>query len=144
MLKLVWTQELSDFEGKNYTLRQARHEPKPVQKPYPPITIGGAGEQLTLRVVAKHADMYNGPGGDLQVLAHKNKVLEEHCAAIGRDPNEIRRSTQFYMRDAAEVSTIRDLLKGYIDVGMEHVCIGVPTEYVPGLVERVAEQASAL
>jgi F420-dependent oxidoreductase-like protein len=144
MLKLLWTQELSDFEGKYYTLKEARHEPKPVQKPYPPITIGGAGEQLTLRVVAKHAGMYNGPGGDLQVLAHKNKVLEEHCAAIGRDPKEILRSTQFYMQSADDVTNVRDRLRGYVDIGMEHVCIGLPSEYLPGLVDQVAEQAAGV
>src|SRR5438477_12998547 len=123
VIKLLWTQELSNFEGKHYTLHEARHEPKPVQKPYPPLVIGGSGEQLTLRVVAKHADMYNGPGGDLEVLAHKNKVLDGHCAKIGRDPKEIRRSTQLFLRSADEVSTVRDRIRAYVDLGIDHVCL---------------------
>jgi F420-dependent oxidoreductase-like protein len=144
VIKLLWTQELSSFEGKYYMLREARHEPKPLQKPYPPFTIGGSGEQLTLRVVAKHADMYNGPGAEPEVLAHKNKVLDEHCSKIGRDPKEIRRSTQLFLHNADEVPTVRDRIKTYVDMGIDHVCVIVPSGYVSGLVERVAEQVEGI
>src|SRR5439155_21348232 len=92
VLKLLWTQDVSDFEGRYYTLKGARHEPKPVQRPYPPITIGGSGEKLTLRVVAKHADMYNSTSRSVDEVRHKNEVLNAHCAEVGRNPAEIRRS----------------------------------------------------
>jgi alkanesulfonate monooxygenase SsuD/methylene tetrahydromethanopterin reductase-like flavin-dependent oxidoreductase (luciferase family) len=55
----------------------------------PPILIGGGGEQLTLRVVAKHADWWNIPGGSLENYAHKLEVLRAHCQAVGRDYNDI-------------------------------------------------------
>ena len=98
VIKLLWTEEVANFAGKYYTLTAARHEPKPVQRPYPPFTIGGAGEKLTLRVVAKHAAIYNLSGGTPDDVRHKNAVLDDHCAAIGRDPGEIRRSIQVHVR----------------------------------------------
>jgi F420-dependent oxidoreductase-like protein len=144
VLKLLWTQELSDFEGKYYSLQQARHEPKPVQSPYPPLVLGGGGEKLTLRVVAKHADIYNMGGGTPEEVAHKNRVLDEHCAAIGRDPSEIRRSTQFYLQEPAEVNGLRERLESYIEIGVDHICVGVPLAYHPGIVEEIGKQAEPL
>jgi F420-dependent oxidoreductase-like protein len=143
-LKLLWTQELATFEGKYYQLHEARHEPKPVQKPYPPLVIGGGGEKLMLRVVAKHADMYNFGGGTPEEAQHKNAVLDEHCAAIGRDPGAIRRSTQFYLRSADEVSTIRERVEAYVAVGIDHLAIGVPLGYDPDIVEAIARQIEPL
>src|SRR3954454_22990953 len=62
----LWTQHLTDFEGRYYQLKEARCEPKPVQKPYPPFVIGGSGEQLTLRVVAQYADVWNASAADAE------------------------------------------------------------------------------
>ena len=60
--------------------------PKPIQQPHPPIVIGGSGEQLTLRVVARYADVWNASGADVETFRHKLRVLHDHCAAVGRDP----------------------------------------------------------
>ena len=144
MLKLLWTEELADFEGKYYRLKEARHEPKPVQKPHPPFTIGGGGEKLTLRVVAKHAAIYNAPGGSPEEIRHKNNVLDEHCAAIGSDSSEIRRSWQFYMKSPEEVSGVRQRIEPFLAVGIDHVCIGLPSDYHPGLVEQLAGEVNVL
>lgn len=143
VIKLLWTQEVSNYEGKYYTLREARHEPKPVQKPYPPFTLGGAGEKLMLRVVAKYASIYNGPG-DAETLKHKNQVLDEHCEQIGRDPAEIRRSAQFYLKSPDEAATVRGIIEPYLEVGIDHICVGVPTGYYPELVEQLGEEVSPL
>ncbi len=89
--RLLWTQTTSDFQGQYYQLKGAPLAPKPVQKPHPPIVIGGSGEKLTLRVVAKFADEWNVVGSP-SMYAKKARVLEEHCRAIGRDPKSIRRS----------------------------------------------------
>jgi alkanesulfonate monooxygenase SsuD/methylene tetrahydromethanopterin reductase-like flavin-dependent oxidoreductase (luciferase family) len=98
--KRLFTQPLTDFEGRYYTLEQARLEPKPVQKPHPPFVIGGGGEQLTLRVVARYADVWNYTanaaavgsfrGPDAETYRHKVRVLHDHCAAVGRDPRRSR------------------------------------------------------
>ena len=70
------------------------NNPKPVHKPYPPILIGGAGEQRLLRVVAEHADIWNCPNNAALELEHKLGVLKRHCEAIGRNPQEIEVSEQ--------------------------------------------------
>src|SRR3712207_5413682 len=92
--KRLFTQQLTDFDGRYYQLREARCEPKPVQKPYPPFVIGGGGEQLTLRVVARYADVWNFAGASVETFTHKVGVLHEHCAKLGRDPTEIELSVQ--------------------------------------------------
>jgi alkanesulfonate monooxygenase SsuD/methylene tetrahydromethanopterin reductase-like flavin-dependent oxidoreductase (luciferase family) len=88
VLKLLFTQHRSTFQGSYYRLEEALCEPKPLQRPYPRLVIGGGGEKRTLRVVAKHADEWNGEASPPQ-MEHKIGVLREHCRAVGRDPDEI-------------------------------------------------------
>ena len=83
----LWTESPASFEGKFYRIKDAYCSPQP--NPMPPLLIGGGGEQLTLRVVAKYADLWNIPGGSLENYAHKLGILREHCAAIGRDFDSI-------------------------------------------------------
>src|SRR5256886_3229841 len=92
VIKRLWTETVANFDGRYYHLKDARCEPKPVQKPHPPFVIGGGGEQLTLRIVAQYANIWNFVGGSVDTFLHKIEVLEEHCAAVGRDPSEIERS----------------------------------------------------
>jgi F420-dependent oxidoreductase-like protein len=89
IVRSMWTEGETTFTGKYYDVRRAQCDPKPVQDPHPPIWIGGGGEQLTLRVVAKYADCSNF-GGVPETFEHKRDVLREHCRSIGRDPDEIR------------------------------------------------------
>jgi len=88
IIKRLWTEKLVSFKGKYYEIKDAYCEPKPLQKPYPPIMIGGAGEKLTLRVVAKHADIWN-TFGSPEAFRQKIAILKEHCEAVGRDINDI-------------------------------------------------------
>jgi F420-dependent oxidoreductase-like protein len=93
MVKKLWTEEKASYTGKHYTIRDAVCEPKPVQKPHPPITIGGGGEKLTLKVTARHADRYDwGYLNSIEEYKRKLKILEKHCDAVGRNFNEIERS----------------------------------------------------
>jgi F420-dependent oxidoreductase-like protein len=89
--KLLWTQERADFVGEHFALADAVCEPKPVQRPHPPIWIGGMGEQKTLRVVAEHADGWNAFPLPVPQLQHKLDVLRRHCAEMGRDYGAIRK-----------------------------------------------------
>jgi F420-dependent oxidoreductase-like protein len=93
IIKKMWTEEKASYNGKHYTIRDAVCEPKPVQKPHPPITIGGGGEKLTLKVTARHADRYDwGYLPSIEEYKRKLKVLENHCDAVGRSFNEIEKS----------------------------------------------------
>jgi F420-dependent oxidoreductase-like protein len=89
IVRSMWSHRETTFAGKHYDLRRAQCDPKPLQQPHPPIWIGGGGEQLTLRVVARWGDCSNW-GGPPEMWAHKRDVLRQHCAAVGRDPDEIR------------------------------------------------------
>ncbi len=103
VLKLLWTKDVADFDGRFYQLHGAISEPKPLQQPHPPIWIGGSGERKTLRVAARHADVWNIPGGDPDEAARLSGVLDAHCEAVGRDPGTIRRSVGVrYLPDAPE------------------------------------------
>jgi F420-dependent oxidoreductase-like protein len=90
IVKALWTQPRTTFTGRYYTLRNAPCEPKPVQRPHPPIVVGGNG-RTTLRIAAKHADEWNGQGTP-EVVAGRVAVLKEECAAIGRDFSGIKLS----------------------------------------------------
>jgi F420-dependent oxidoreductase-like protein len=87
------TQESTTFAGDYYRLEDARCEPKGVQRPHPPICVGGSGERRTLRTAAKYAQHWNFVGGTVEQFAHKRDVLHQHCADIGRDPAEIMLSS---------------------------------------------------
>ena len=90
LIREIWTQESPvTYRGEFYEVEDLILEPKPVQDPHPPILIGGGGEQLTLRAVAKHADRWNVPSTDPTEYDHKLSVLRDHCEAIGRSYNEI-------------------------------------------------------
>jgi len=92
IMKLMWTEDKPSFKGRFYSINDVVCDPKPIQKPYPPLMIGGAGEKLTLRIVAKEADMCNFPGRGYDRFKHLLDVLREHCKAVGRDYNDIEKS----------------------------------------------------
>jgi F420-dependent oxidoreductase-like protein len=92
IVKKMWTQGKTSYQGKYYRTNEAVCEPKPVQKPYPPITIGGSGEKRTLKVTAQHADRYDWGPVPLELYRHKLDVLESHCKAVGRDFRKIEKS----------------------------------------------------
>ncbi|MEX2229211.1 MAG: TIGR03560 family F420-dependent LLM class oxidoreductase [Dehalococcoidia bacterium] len=91
IIKSLFANEQTTFEGKYYQVKDAPLAPKPIQRPGPPILIGGGGEQVTLRLAATYADEWNVWGGP-ELLAQKGEVLDRHCEAVGRDPKSIHRS----------------------------------------------------
>lgn len=139
IIKRLFTQSTVDFDGRYYQLHDARSEPKPVQKPYPPFVIGGGGEQLTLRVVAKHADIWNFAGGSVEEFTHKVGVLHEHCAAVDRDPADIVLSSQHRLR-ADDLSASVSEIQRFVDAGATHIVLVIPSPYPDGIVTRVADE----
>jgi F420-dependent oxidoreductase-like protein len=99
-LKLLWSQPRATYEGRFYQLKDAIAEPKPVQRPHPPIWIGGSGPKRTLRVVAKHADVWHSGAGTPEEMKALLDILYGHCAKVGRDPKAIRLSHNLRVDDA--------------------------------------------
>ncbi|MFQ6094791.1 MAG: LLM class flavin-dependent oxidoreductase [Candidatus Bathyarchaeia archaeon] len=87
IIKRMWNEGVATFEGKYYKIDKAYCYPKP--DPIPPLMIGGGGEKLTLRVVARHADWWNLANVSPQTYQHKLEILKKHCEREGRDPSEI-------------------------------------------------------
>ncbi|KAA2261207.1 LLM class flavin-dependent oxidoreductase [Solihabitans fulvus] len=148
ILRRMWTEDVFDFDGRYYRLRGTRNEPKPVQRPGPPLLIGGWGTRM-LRLVAEHADIWNIPGpphNDVQRVADRSRVLDGHCAAIGRDPAEITRSVQVIVsQDDAPGS--RQAVLDLARVGMTHIVLSLRSPYPPGvtrwLVDEIIEPVRA-
>jgi alkanesulfonate monooxygenase SsuD/methylene tetrahydromethanopterin reductase-like flavin-dependent oxidoreductase (luciferase family) len=142
IIKRMFTEDTVDFDGRYYQLTAARCEPKPVHRPHPPIMIGGAGERATLRVVAENADIWNMPGPPYFTATEfrrKCAVLDEHCAAIGRDPKEIIRSVQTHVR-YEDPAAGRDTLLELIEAGARHLVLNLPMPYPAAPVTWLAEE----
>ena len=108
VIKAMFNEEYANFDGRYYTLVNAPMEPKPLQNPLP-LMIGGGGEKVTLRIVARHADEWN-VWGDVAHLKHKMRILDEHCDREGREPKSIARSAAVLVclsDDAAVVNRLR-------------------------------------
>ena len=92
VIKQLWTEKKANYQGKHCTLKDAACEPKPLQKPHPPITVGGSSELLMQKVTAPCADRFDWGLLPIEVYKRKLEVLENQCEAIGRDFSEIERS----------------------------------------------------
>jgi F420-dependent oxidoreductase-like protein len=124
-------QRSANFSGKYYSIQGAFNDPMPVQKPRPPIMIGGSGEKVTLRLVAQYADFSN-VGGDPSIVAHKFDVLSKHCAAVGRPFASITRCNHIGImvaRDEADLAAKKQQFPKY--------------EGIAGTPEQIASQLEA-
>ena len=157
--------------GDHYHSQNTRNLPGPVQA-HLPICIGGGGEQVTLKLVAKYGDMCN-IGGTIEQIRHKEEVLVGHCEAVGRDPSEIERTigvgTVFIRDDRAEaerlfreafqrnriakdwenqpVGTPEDVaekLAPYVALGYRHLIAGIPANYDEESMTRYATEVKPL
>jgi F420-dependent oxidoreductase-like protein len=142
IIKKLWTQEKASYNGKHYTILDAFCEPKPVQKPHPPITIGGGGEKLTMKVTARHADRYDwGYLPTIDMYKHKMNVLENHCNTIGRSFEDIEKSCWpagqiFIGEDKKELKTkvLQWLPKGVsLEDFMKTSFVGTPEDFIKQL-----------
>jgi F420-dependent oxidoreductase-like protein len=169
VIKAMWTQDEATFEGAYYHLRRAMNEPKPVQKPHPPIWIGGGGEKVTLKLVAQYGDACNF-NLDVEGVRHKLDVLRAHCETLGRDYSSVLKTIEFYtilgdrrevdrvVKDTArrtgqdeafirswypwhgDAERIAQLIGEYVGAGIEYVIVNVPNAFEGGVLSRFAEE----
>ena len=142
VMRRLFSDARSTFQGKYYALDDAPNNPKALQAPAPPITIGGAGERLLLKVVAKYADRWNCPMNAAHDLPHKLEVLRSHCAEAGRDPDDITVSEQVIVVIGADDAdfknrwaTAKQRLGGFADLDAVAVR-GTPDAVIDGLREK--------
>ena len=137
VIRSLWTEERTNFDGRYYTMRNAVANPKPVQKPYPPIWIGAGGPSM-LKLTARHADVWNasGPAGSrVENAVAGSQQLDDACAAIGRDPNQIRRSVQVPAGD--DPAEIIDRVRGFSEAGFTEIIIMLSGGSMPASADPV-------
>jgi len=139
VIRRLWTEdEPFDFDGDYVKLAGAYCNPKPVQRPYPPVMIGGSAS-ATLRVVAEHADLWNIPSLDAASLTRRSAQLDRYCAKIGRDPAEITRSiVQPVSYD--DPGTARAAIATAIEAGFRHVVLSLPSPYPDHVARWAADE----
>ncbi len=142
VIRRLWTEtEPFDFNGTYVQLTGAFGNPKPVQRPHPPILIGGRAT-ATLRVVAEHADLWNIPGGDIEDVISRSALLDRYCTEIGRDPASIIRSIHLSV-SYDRPGTTRDAIREAIDAGFQHFVLGLPSPYPATVARWVADELIA-
>ena len=137
------SEETTDFEGRFFRLTAARCEPKPVQRPHPPICIGGLGERRTLRTAARWAQHWNFVGGTPDDFRHKRSVLERHCREIGRDPSEILLSSHVRYDPSGPKATA-EAAAALGEAGVELAIVQLPPPHRADVLEPLAEALAPL
>jgi F420-dependent oxidoreductase-like protein len=132
------SQDRATFTGEHFTLTDAWCEPKPVQRPHPPIAIGGNGERRTLRIVARFAQHWNSTLADVGAWQHKVEVLERHCADVGRDPRAIERSVNVRLAAGQDPRQLQDAVAAWRDAGADIVIVGLAPPHDAAVVAPLA------
>lgn len=140
VIRRLWTEEEPfDYHGTHVQLTDAIGNPKPIQRPHPPIMIGGRAS-ATLRVVAEHADIWNiGGSDDIDDLVSRSRLLDRFCTEIGRDPASITRSIVLQVSYDSPGST-KDTIGKAVEAGFSHVILGLMPPYPPDVAGWVTEQ----
>jgi F420-dependent oxidoreductase-like protein len=142
-ITLLLSQTVSNYSGQYVTLTDARCEPKSVQRPYPPITIGGSGRKRTLRTAARFAAEWNATTQDKALYAELKGVLAEHCTAVGRDFSEITCSCLTRL-DGEDYDSLVTSLAEWRDAGVDLAVIGLPLHAKPDSLSALAEALAPL
>ncbi|MEW6046253.1 MAG: LLM class F420-dependent oxidoreductase [Bacillota bacterium] len=149
VIRRLWTEQVVTFEGRYYRLQNAYCDPKPLQRPRPSILVGGGGERLTLRVVARWADRANF-GGSLDNFRHKADVLLSHCERVGRDPQEIELTYTCPVIIGRDRGAVETMVRRFVPANVEReryareAAIGTPEEVAAFLRSFVDAGASYL
>ena len=139
VIRRLWTDtEPFDFTGSHVELRGAFGNPKPVQRPHPPIVIGGRSARM-LRITAEHADVWNVPAADTDDPISRSALLDRYCAEIGRDPATITRSVHVPV-SYDQPAVTREAINRYVDAGFRHVVLGLSNPYPIGVAQWVADE----
>lgn len=142
VIKRLWTEsEPFDFDGRYVRLVGAFGNPKPVQKPCPPILIAGRTARV-LRVVAEHADVWNIAGVTIDDARARSSLLDRYCTDIGRDPASITRSFHVPVSYEGPAAT-RETVGAAIDAGFNHIVLSLRTPYPDGVARWVADEVIA-
>lgn len=143
LVKMLFTQEKTTYEGKYYQIKDAPFEPKPLQKPYPPILIGGMGPKVVQPLVARHADIWHffvrkGGAEAAKKIAVKFDTI---CKEVGRDPAEIQKSTSLNSEQLKQSpDAVRAVVQAYADAGVQYFIVSMYPDYDMASFRRFAKE----
>jgi F420-dependent oxidoreductase-like protein len=126
--KQMWSRNNGRYDSKHYHLAETLCSPQPVQRPNPPILIGGTGERKTLRLVAQYADAWNGSFQTVEEAAHKLDVLRRHCEAVGRDPAEIQKTVMMLVDPLTDLDGFLTIAERYARLGFDLIDVMPPVD----------------
>jgi len=135
----MWSDDEGPFAGKHYQLAETINVPQSIQRPHPPIVIGGSGEKKTLRLVAQYADATNLIVQSVEEAAHKLVVLRRHCIELGRDYDAIEKTVQGRIQMTEDADAFLQVAEGFADLGVEHIHFGGLGPDVPGTIRRFGD-----
>lgn len=142
--KQMWSEDTGPYQGQYYHLQETLNVPQPLQRPHPPILIGGMGERKTLRLVAEYADACNlFTYGGMDVLRHKVDVLRDHCEHVGRDFDEIERTSLGTITIGPENQSVSDVIahcKELAEVGIQQAIFNLPNVQEISPLETLAKE----
>src|SRR5580700_403924 len=138
------SQTTTTFTGQYVKLTHARCEPKPVQRPHPPVTIGGRGKKRTLRTVARWAQQWNAIAESPEQWLELKETLVEHCASAGRDPAEITCSVNVRVDGPDAIKQATEQAAAYRDAGADLVIMNLPVPAEPAILEPLAQALAPL
>jgi alkanesulfonate monooxygenase SsuD/methylene tetrahydromethanopterin reductase-like flavin-dependent oxidoreductase (luciferase family) len=124
----MWSSDNGRYDGKYYQLAGTLCSPQPIQRPNPPVLLGGTGERKTLRLVAQYADSWNGAFQTVEEAAHKIDVLYRHCDAVGRDPGEIQKTAFMLIDPMADLDGFLRTAERYAALGIDLIDIMPPAD----------------
>jgi F420-dependent oxidoreductase-like protein len=137
IIKSLWTEDRTNFDGRYYKMTDAIANPRPIQKPYPPIWIGASGPS-TIRLVARYADVWNIGGGEPDRVSELTRILEEACTDVGRESAEIRRSIQLRW-DGSDASRLVEQCAQYSELGITEQIIYLAGEHPAAVAAKLAD-----
>jgi len=140
----MWAGDTSPFQGEYYQLARPVNSPSPLQRPHPPILIGGAGERHTLALVARYADacnLFDIPDGG-RTIRHKLQVLARHCEAAGRPFDAIERTVSGRLTPSEPIETFVAHCAELAGLGIQHVVLITDGPWTVELIEHLADAVS--
>jgi len=138
IMKLLFTQERTTFTGKYYQLKDAPFSPKAVQKPHPPILIGGMGPKIIQPLAARYADMWDFFVSSPARAKQMSDNFDALCRRVGRDPTQVEKSTSLQLADSIE--RLRDRIQTLADAGIHHFVLALSPPFDRTLMRRFAKE----
>jgi F420-dependent oxidoreductase-like protein len=142
VLKKLFTEDDGTFEGRHYRLEDATYRPRPVQRPHPPIWVGGSGRKRLLPIAGRHADAWHGWAENAAELALQNAIVDRAAEEAGRDPHDVLRASSLSISEPWDV--VKRSYEWMRDGGIGYLVVEWPSEGRARLEEFIADVMPAL